>query len=90
MLLRETFSFERYKVKLTPGTQKKGKGTVLKHWNPPQCSTYGSQHVLTYCLNLSYAFTAAKIALHNFMQSKEASAREKDLFRSVKVTSFSI
>ncbi|KFO96625.1 Nuclear export mediator factor Nemf, partial [Calypte anna] len=44
----------KYKVKLTPGTQKKGK--------------------------------AAKIALHNFMQSKEASAREKDLFRSVKVT----
>ncbi|NXJ90609.1 NEMF factor, partial [Corythaixoides concolor] len=42
----------KYKVKLTPGTQKKGK--------------------------------AAKIALHNFMQSKEASAREKDLFRSVK------
>ncbi|NWW91760.1 NEMF factor, partial [Rhynochetos jubatus] len=40
----------KYKVKLTPGTQKKGK--------------------------------AAKIALHNFMQSKEASAREKDLFRS--------
>ncbi|KFQ26947.1 Nuclear export mediator factor Nemf, partial [Merops nubicus] len=36
----------KYKVKLTPGTQKKGK--------------------------------AAKIALHNFMQSKEASAREKD------------
>ncbi|NXX37747.1 NEMF factor, partial [Tricholaema leucomelas] len=44
----------KYKVKLTPGTQKKGK--------------------------------AAKIALHNFMQSREASAREKDLFRSVKVT----
>ncbi|NWX23223.1 NEMF factor, partial [Aegotheles bennettii] len=41
----------KYKVKLTPGTQKKGK--------------------------------AAKIALHNFMQSKEASAREKDLFRSL-------
>ncbi|NXF40356.1 NEMF factor, partial [Nyctibius bracteatus] len=47
----------KYKVKLTPGTQKKGK--------------------------------AAKIALHNFMQSKEATAREKDLFRSVKVSSFS-
>ncbi|KFP50324.1 Nuclear export mediator factor Nemf, partial [Cathartes aura] len=53
----QTFSFERYKVKLTPGTQKKGK--------------------------------AAKIALHNFMQSKEASAREKDLFRSVKDTDLS-
>ncbi|KFP10911.1 Nuclear export mediator factor Nemf, partial [Egretta garzetta] len=55
--LTDTFSFERYKVKLTPGTQKKGK--------------------------------AAKIALHNFMQSKEATTREKDLFRSVKVTRFS-
>ncbi|NWJ01188.1 NEMF factor, partial [Crypturellus undulatus] len=50
-------SFARYKVKLTPGTQKKGK--------------------------------AAKIALHNFMQSKEATAREKDLFRSVKDTDLS-
>ncbi|KAM4899527.1 ribosome quality control complex subunit NEMF [Sylvia borin] len=47
----------KYKVKLTPGTQKKGK--------------------------------AAKIALHNFMQSKDASAREKDLFRSVKDTDLS-
>uniref|UniRef100_A0A8B9I7Y5 Ribosome quality control complex subunit NEMF n=1 Tax=Anser brachyrhynchus TaxID=132585 RepID=A0A8B9I7Y5_9AVES len=47
----------KYKVKLTPGTQKKGK--------------------------------AAKIALHNFMQSKEATAREKDLFRSVKDTDLS-
>ncbi|NXY36445.1 NEMF factor, partial [Pomatorhinus ruficollis] len=47
----------KYKVKLTPGTQKKGK--------------------------------AAKIALHNFMQSKEASPREKDLFRSVKDTDLS-
>ncbi|NWR56606.1 NEMF factor, partial [Bucorvus abyssinicus] len=47
----------KYKVKLTPGTQKKGK--------------------------------AAKIALHNFTQSKEASAREKDLFRSVKDTDLS-
>ncbi|KAI1237438.1 hypothetical protein IHE44_0013511 [Lamprotornis superbus] len=47
----------KYKVKLTPGTQKKGK--------------------------------AAKIALHNFMQSKEASTREKDLFRSVKDTDLS-
>ncbi|KFR05846.1 Nuclear export mediator factor Nemf, partial [Nipponia nippon] len=57
LLLTDTVSFERYKVKLTPGTQKKGK--------------------------------AAKIALHNFMQSKEASAREKDLFRSVKDTDLS-
>ncbi|XP_069712886.1 ribosome quality control complex subunit NEMF [Phaenicophaeus curvirostris] len=47
----------KYKVKLTPGTQKKGK--------------------------------AAKIALHNFMQSREATAREKDLFRSVKDTDLS-
>uniref|UniRef100_A0A8B9P1U6 Ribosome quality control complex subunit NEMF n=1 Tax=Apteryx owenii TaxID=8824 RepID=A0A8B9P1U6_APTOW len=47
----------KYKVKLTPGTQKKGK--------------------------------AAKIALHNFMQSKETTAREKDLFRSVKDTDLS-
>ncbi|NXH20954.1 NEMF factor, partial [Bucco capensis] len=47
----------KYKVKLTPGTQKKGK--------------------------------AAKIALHNFLQSKEATAREKDLFRSVKDTDLS-
>ncbi|NXN24720.1 NEMF factor, partial [Nycticryphes semicollaris] len=47
----------KYKVKLTPGTQKKGK--------------------------------AAKIALHNFMQSKEATVREKDLFRSVKDTDLS-
>ncbi|XP_042310967.1 nuclear export mediator factor NEMF [Sceloporus undulatus] len=47
----------KYKVKLTPGTQKKGK--------------------------------AAKTALHNFMQSKEATPREKDLFRSVKDTDLS-
>ncbi|KAJ6654024.1 hypothetical protein lerEdw1_007533 [Lerista edwardsae] len=47
----------KYKVKLTPGTQKKGK--------------------------------AAKTALHSFMQSKEASPREKDLFRSVKDTDLS-
>ncbi|NXP56648.1 NEMF factor, partial [Heliornis fulica] len=47
----------KYKVKLTPGTQKKGK--------------------------------AAKIALHNFMQSRDASVREKDLFRSVKDTDLS-
>uniref|UniRef100_A0A8B9T8F8 Ribosome quality control complex subunit NEMF n=1 Tax=Anas platyrhynchos TaxID=8839 RepID=A0A8B9T8F8_ANAPL len=32
---------------------------------------------------------SAKIALHNFMQSKEATAREKDLFRSVKDTDLS-
>ncbi|KAJ0009154.1 hypothetical protein NQD34_016569 [Periophthalmus magnuspinnatus] len=42
----------KYKVKLTPGTQKKGK--------------------------------AARTAVLNFMKSKEASPREKDLFRSVK------
>ncbi|XP_044291971.1 nuclear export mediator factor NEMF isoform X2 [Varanus komodoensis] len=47
----------KYKVKLTPGTQKKGK--------------------------------AAKTALHNFMQSKEATPREKDLLRSVKDTELS-
>ncbi|XP_007427730.1 nuclear export mediator factor NEMF [Python bivittatus] len=47
----------KYKVKLTPGTQKKGK--------------------------------AAKTALHNFMQSKDSTAREKDLFRSVKDTDLS-
>ncbi|XP_048456043.1 ribosome quality control complex subunit NEMF-like [Rhincodon typus] len=47
----------RYKVKLTPGTQKKGK--------------------------------AAKTALNNFMHSKEAMPREKDLLRSVKDTDLS-
>ncbi|XP_060117382.1 ribosome quality control complex subunit NEMF [Heteronotia binoei] len=47
----------KYKVKLTPGTQRKGK--------------------------------AAKTALQSFMQSKEASPREKDLFRSVKDTDLS-
>ncbi|XP_060685267.1 ribosome quality control complex subunit NEMF-like [Hemiscyllium ocellatum] len=47
----------KYKVKLTPGTQKKGK--------------------------------AAKTALHNFMHSKEAMPREKDLLRSVKDTDLS-
>ncbi|XP_068110271.1 ribosome quality control complex subunit NEMF [Hyperolius riggenbachi] len=47
----------KYKVKLTPGTQKKGK--------------------------------AAKMALNSFMHSKEASAREKDLLRSVKDTDLS-
>uniref|UniRef100_A0A8C6XG73 Ribosome quality control complex subunit NEMF n=1 Tax=Naja naja TaxID=35670 RepID=A0A8C6XG73_NAJNA len=47
----------KYKVKLTPGTQKKGK--------------------------------AAKTALHNFMQSRESTTREKDLFRSVKDTDLS-
>ncbi|XP_030418670.1 nuclear export mediator factor NEMF isoform X1 [Gopherus evgoodei] len=48
-----TMTNYKYKVKLTPGTQKKGK--------------------------------AAKTALHNFMHYKEATAREKDLFRSVKI-----
>ena len=48
----------KYKVKLTPGVQKKGK--------------------------------AAKTALNSFMHSKEATAREKDLFRSVKVKYFFI
>lgn len=47
----------KYKVKLTPGVQKKGK--------------------------------AAKTALNSFMHSKEATAREKDLFRSVKDTDLS-
>uniref|UniRef100_F6UR27 Ribosome quality control complex subunit NEMF n=1 Tax=Ornithorhynchus anatinus TaxID=9258 RepID=F6UR27_ORNAN len=47
----------KYKVKLTPGTQKKGK--------------------------------AAKVALNNFMHSKDATTREKDLFRSVKDTDLS-
>lgn len=32
-----------------------------------------------------FLFTAAKTALNSFMHSKEATAREKDLFRSVKV-----
>ncbi|XP_061468595.1 ribosome quality control complex subunit NEMF [Rhineura floridana] len=52
-----TMTNYKYKVKLTPGTQKKGK--------------------------------AAKTALHNFMQSREATPREKDLFRSVKDTDLS-
>ncbi|XP_024412914.2 ribosome quality control complex subunit NEMF [Desmodus rotundus] len=47
----------KYRVKLTPGVQKKGK--------------------------------AAKTALNSFMHSKEATAREKDLFRSVKDTDLS-
>ncbi|XP_028677833.2 ribosome quality control complex subunit NEMF-like isoform X1 [Erpetoichthys calabaricus] len=47
----------KYKVKLTPGTQKKGK--------------------------------AAKTAVHSFMHAKDASPREKDLFRSVKDTDLS-
>ncbi|XP_068948066.1 ribosome quality control complex subunit NEMF [Petaurus breviceps papuanus] len=52
-----TMTNYKYKVKLTPGIQKKGK--------------------------------AAKTALHTFMHSKEATAREKDLFRSVKDTDLS-
>ncbi|KAG8449169.1 hypothetical protein GDO86_016009 [Hymenochirus boettgeri] len=47
----------KYKVKLTPGTQKKGK--------------------------------AAKTALNSFMHSKDSTAREKDLLRSVKDTDLS-
>ncbi|MCI4382891.1 hypothetical protein PGIGA_G00019920 [Pangasianodon gigas] len=47
----------KHKVKLTPGTQKKGK--------------------------------AARTAVFSFMHAKEASAREKDLFRSVKDTDLS-
>ncbi|XP_066528980.1 ribosome quality control complex subunit NEMF-like isoform X2 [Hoplias malabaricus] len=47
----------KYKVKLTPGTQKKGK--------------------------------AARTAVVSFMRAKEASTREKDLFRSVKDTDLS-
>ncbi|XP_053365536.1 ribosome quality control complex subunit NEMF-like [Clarias gariepinus] len=47
----------KYKVKLTPGTQKKGK--------------------------------AARTAVFSFMHAKEANAREKDLFRSVKDTDLS-
>ncbi|KAM6202057.1 ribosome quality control complex subunit NEMF [Rhynchocyon petersi] len=52
-----TMANYKYKVKLTPGVQKKGK--------------------------------AAKTALNSFMHSKEATAREKDLFRSVKDTDLS-
>lgn len=52
-----TMTNYKYKVKLTPGAQKKGK--------------------------------AAKTALHSFTHSKEATAREKDLFRSVKDTDLS-
>ncbi|XP_008828083.1 nuclear export mediator factor NEMF [Nannospalax galili] len=52
-----TMTSYKYKVKLTPGVQKKGK--------------------------------AAKTALNSFMHSKEATAREKDLFRSVKDTDLS-
>ncbi|XP_054581300.1 ribosome quality control complex subunit NEMF isoform X6 [Eptesicus fuscus] len=52
-----TMTNYKFKVKLTPGIQKKGK--------------------------------AAKTALHSFMHSKEATAREKDLFRSVKDTDLS-
>ncbi|KAK1793434.1 hypothetical protein P4O66_011812 [Electrophorus voltai] len=47
----------KHKVKLTPGTQKKGK--------------------------------AARTAVFSFMRAKESSAREKDLFRSVKDTDLS-
>lgn len=47
----------KYKVKLTPGTQKKGK--------------------------------AARTAVLSFMRGRDASAREKDLFRSVKDTDLS-
>ncbi|XP_076834269.1 ribosome quality control complex subunit NEMF isoform X2 [Brachyhypopomus gauderio] len=47
----------KHKVKLTPGTQKKGK--------------------------------AARTAVFSFMRAKETSAREKDLFRSVKDTDLS-
>lgn len=47
----------KYKVKLTPGTQKKGK--------------------------------AARTAVLSFMKGKDAGAREKDLFRSVKDTDLS-
>uniref|UniRef100_A0AAR2JGG7 Ribosome quality control complex subunit NEMF n=1 Tax=Pygocentrus nattereri TaxID=42514 RepID=A0AAR2JGG7_PYGNA len=47
----------KHKVKLTPGTQKKGK--------------------------------AARTAVFSFMRGKEASTREKDLFRSVKDTDLS-
>ncbi|XP_043088326.1 nuclear export mediator factor NEMF-like isoform X2 [Puntigrus tetrazona] len=47
----------KYKVKLTPGTQKKGK--------------------------------AARTAVMSFLRGKDASAREKDLFRSVKDTDLS-
>ncbi|KAG5857488.1 hypothetical protein ANANG_G00019980 [Anguilla anguilla] len=47
----------KHKVKLTPGTQKKGK--------------------------------AARTAVFSFMKSKESTAREKDLFRSVKDTDLS-
>ncbi|XP_049622979.1 ribosome quality control complex subunit NEMF [Suncus etruscus] len=52
-----TMTNYKYKVKLTPGVQKKGK--------------------------------AAKTALNSFMHFKEATAREKDLFRSVKDTDLS-
>ncbi|KAG8126706.1 putative Colon cancer antigen 1 protein, partial [Naja naja] len=40
-------------------------------------------------LVLFCVITAAKTALHNFMQSRESTTREKDLFRSVKDTDLS-
>lgn len=68
------FQYCRYKVKLIPGNNRRGKGAY-------------SKQLLAIIINLYCILSklAAKAALHKFTQSREALQREKDLLKSVKV-----
>ena len=81
----------RYKVKLIPGTSRRGKGLIMMcHLHA--CSVLSVNILppsLSLCLSLFHFIPiwnlAAKAALHRFLQSKEATQREKDLLKSTKV-----
>ena len=64
----------RHRVKLVPGTDKRGKGVYIICVCVCVCSFFN-------CFNP----VAARAALHRFIQSRESSQREKDLLKSVKV-----
>ena len=84
----------RYKVKLIPGTSRRGKGLImichLHACSVLSVNIFPSFLSLSLCLSLFHFIPiwnlAAKAALHRFLQSKEATQREKDLLKSTKVT----
>ena len=91
--------FFRHKVKLTPGTGRRGKGTSL-HFGKKEiyfsAQFFFLSDVMFYKQVLCGRFAiwvivffplvAARTALHSFIQSRETTPREKDLLKSVKVS----
>lgn len=70
----------RHKVKVTPGSQKKGKGKDLTSLQLPR-------PFLVFSPNYCSVSAAARVAVLTFMKAKDTTARERDLYRSVKVES---